>query len=69
MSLLNNFTPAPNHCVECNAQLKMEEMYICEDCFDYTVDRTVKPQREAGSLEETDAAYDAAYYEPTKEKD
>ena len=47
----------------------MEEMYICEDCFDYTVDRTVKPQREAGSLEETDAAYDAAYYEPTKEKD
>lgn len=59
---LENFTPAPNHCVECNAQLKMEEMYICEDCFDYTVDRTVKPIAEASKLEQTDAAYEQAVY-------
>ena len=59
---LENFTPAPNHCVECNAQLKMEEMYICEDCFDYTVDRTVKPIGEASKLQQTDDAYDKAYY-------
>tara|TARA_R110000824_G_scaffold215951_2_gene402566 strand:- start:2214 stop:2414 length:201 start_codon:yes stop_codon:yes gene_type:complete len=59
---VENFTPAPNHCVECNAPLKMEEMYICEDCFDYTVDRTVKPQSEGSSLELTDAAYEEAYY-------
>ena len=59
---LENFTPAPNHCVECNAQLKMEEMYICEDCIDYTVDRSVKPIAEASKLQQTDDAYDKAYY-------
>ena len=55
---VENFTPVPNHCVECNATLKMEEMYICEDCFDSTVNRNGKPIAKDNKLEQTDAAYE-----------